>query len=230
MPISLILLSACSLLRQEPVKPAEALNRLFVGNVRFVSGKSSQDRSDIKLRAELAKGQRPFAVIIGCADSRVAPEFVFDQNLGDLFVVRTAGNLVDEFAFASTEYAVQHLGARLIVVLGHERCGAVDAALEAFGGSAAPAEYKPAYGPGHIPALLAAIKPAVEATKGAKDRLEATTLENVKLMVKNLKETEGPLKAMSLRGEIQIVGAYYDLDSGAVTYPGISTTVGRLRS
>lgn len=230
MPIALILLSAISLFHQDPVKSAEALNRLTAGNTRFVAGKSTQDRTDIKLRAELAKGQQPFAVIIGCADSRVAPEIVFDQNLGDLFVVRTAGNLVDEFAFASTEYAVQYLGARLIVVLGHERCGAVDAALEAFGGSDTPRDRKPAYKPGHIPALLAAIKPAVEATMGTKDRLEATTLENVKLMVKKLKETEGPLKALDQKSEIQIVGGYYDLDSGAVTYTGISTSAGRVRS
>ena len=116
------------------VDPAEALNRLKAGNERFVQGKINDSKSVITQRAATAQGQHPFAIIVACADSRVAPEIVFDQGIGDLFVVRTAGNLVDDHALGSIEYAVEHLGALCIVVLGHQRCGAVTAALE--GGSA----------------------------------------------------------------------------------------------
>src|SRR5262245_61581471 len=107
-----------------------ALGELVDGNRRFASGKLERARLDQPRRAEIADRERPFAVVIACSDSRVAPELVFDQGLGDLFVVRTAGNVVDETALASVEYAVSELGASLIVVLGHERCAIVDAALE----------------------------------------------------------------------------------------------------
>src|SRR6266850_3490662 len=106
-----------------------ALTKLKEGNARFVGSKVSQGKPTAARRAETAQGQHPFAIILGCADSRTSPEIVFDQNIGDLFVVRNAGNLVDDHALGSIEYGVEHLGARLIVVLGHERCGAVIAAL-----------------------------------------------------------------------------------------------------
>src|SRR6266478_6185034 len=107
-----------------------ALAKLKEGNLRFASSEVSQSKPTAARRAETAQEQHPFAIIVGCADSRTAPELVFDQNLGDLFVVRTAGNLVDDHALGTIEYGVAHLGARLIVVLGHQRCGAVKAALE----------------------------------------------------------------------------------------------------
>ena len=103
------------------VPPDEALARLKAGNERFASSKVSSSKPVAARRAETAKEQHPFAIVVACADSRSAPEIVFDQNIGDLFVIRTAGNLVDDYALGSIEYAVEHLGARLIVVLGHER-------------------------------------------------------------------------------------------------------------
>src|SRR5471032_2885141 len=136
------------------ITPDEALSRLKAGNERFAKSKVSAGKPVAARRAATAQEQHPFAIIVGCADSRTAPEIIFDQNIGDLFVVRTAGNLVDDYALGSIEYAVEHLGTRLIVVLGHERCGAVTAALG--GGSA----------PGHINSLVRDIQPAVAASKG----------------------------------------------------------------
>ena len=156
-------------------------------------------------RAETAKTQAPFAIIVGCADSRTSPELVFDQNLGDLFVVRTAGNLVDDHGLGSIEYAVDHLGTRLIVVLGHSRCGAVKAALES------------PTAPGHVNSLVRDIQPAVAAAKAEKgDPLANTVKANARLMAEKIgKEAElGEHKS-----EVRIVTGYYDLDTGAVEWP-----------
>lgn len=209
------------------VPPPVALTRLFEGNKRFVGNTAKHAGMDARRREEVAKGQKPFAVIIGCADSRVGPEIVFDQGLGELFVVRTAGNLVDTFNMASTEYAVEHLGARLIVVLGHEKCGAVKAALDTFG-SAEKAEHaaeehaaandQHGVPHDHIAMLLEAIKPAVLATKGSKDQFNDAIRDNVKRVAKTVRTGSGLLTEMLHRGEIKVVGAYYDLDSGTVTF------------
>src|SRR5947209_10905279 len=123
----------------------EALARLMAGNRRYVLHKEQHPDQSLTRRKELESGQHPFAVILGCADSRVSPEILFDQGLGDLFVIRVAGNVVDDTILASVEYAVEHLGTRLIMVLGHEKCGAVSAAIE--GGKQ----------PRHLDALVAAI-------------------------------------------------------------------------
>ena len=141
---------------------------------------------------------------MGCADSRTAPEIIFDQNIGDLFVVRTAGNLVDDYALGTIEYGVEHLGARLIVVLGHERCGAVTAALA--GGSA----------PGHINALVRDIQPAVAASKGKEgDALTNAIHENdAEVAAKIRKQAE----LGELASQVQIVEGYYDLDTGKVEW------------
>ena len=112
------------------VSPTEANQRLSEGNARFVAGHSQHPRQDPERRTELASTQHPFAVVLGCADSRTGPETLFDQGLGDLFVVREAGNVVDDHTLGSIEYAVEHLHSPLIVVLGHERCGAVAAARD----------------------------------------------------------------------------------------------------
>src|SRR5262245_20177847 len=160
LPLVLTLLTIVNLsglvLAADPTTPSvpadEALSRLKAGNERFAHTKMSTRKPNAKRRAATAQVQHPFAIIVGCADSRVSPDIIFDQGIGDLFVVRTAGNLVDDYALGSIEYAVEHLGSRLIVVLGHQRCGAVQAALS--GGSA----------PGHIESLVRAIQPAVEAS------------------------------------------------------------------
>ncbi|HEY4484757.1 MAG TPA: carbonic anhydrase, partial [Nitrospiria bacterium] len=124
------------------LNPDKALTMLMEGNARYVEGKMLHPNQAADRMGELAKGQHPFAVILGCADSRVPPEIVFDQGLGDLFVLRVAGNIADDAVIGSIEYAVEHLGTTLVFVLGHERCGAVSAAVEVV--------TKGAKVPGHI--------------------------------------------------------------------------------
>lgn len=190
----------------EPVAPDIALDRLKEGNKRFVAGTSQNPRQSAAQRMALAKGQWPFAAILGCADSRTSPDLVFDQGLGDLFIVRVAGNVVNHEGLGSIEYAVEHLGSRLIVVLGHEACGAVKAArAEASSGHLSP----------HLASLLQAIKPAVTATAG--EDLESTVRANVQHVTKLIR-TNPELKKLFAAGTIKVVGAYYDLDTGVVSY------------
>lgn len=189
--------------------PAGPLALLLEGNARYVAGRSTHPHQDEVRRSETAKGQKPFAVIVGCSDSRTAPEILFDQGLGDLFVTRLAGNIVDENALGSIEFAVKNLGARLIVVLGHERCGAVSAAVESVK-SGAPAS-------GHIAGILNAIKPAVETSKSQPgDGVDNAVRENVREMVVKLCASDPVLAPLVKSGELQIVGARYDLDDGGV--------------
>jgi carbonic anhydrase len=182
----------------------EALARLKTGNERFASSKVSAGKPTAARRAETAQDQHPFAIVVGCADSRTAPEIIFDQGIGDLFVIRTAGNLVDDYALGSIEYAVDHLGTRLIVVLGHERCGAVTAALAA--GSA----------PGHINSLVRDIQPAVTAAKGKDgDALVNAIHENdAQVAAKIRKEAQ----LGEFASQVRIVEGYYDLDTGKVEW------------
>jgi carbonic anhydrase len=215
---------------QSIIPPSEAISRLKEGNGRYTSGnpqhphESREERTQMaakshenlgmsaadaaKRREELANSQHPFAVVLGCADSRVPPEIVFDQGLGDLFVVRVAGNVIDDHALGSIEYAVDHLSVRLTVVLGHQRCGAVLAAKETIAAKGRA--------PAHIQSLVTAIEPAVEAT--AKDDLEATVRANVKNVVQALRSSTPVLKAKVDSGELRVVGAYYSLDTGSVTF------------
>jgi len=186
------------------VPPDEALSRLKAGNERFAKSKVSTGKPVAARRAETAKDQHPFAIIIGCADSRTAPEIIFDQSIGDLFVIRTAGNLVDDYALGSIEYAVDHLGTRLIVVLGHERCGAVTAALA--GGSA----------PGHINSLVRDIQPAVAAAKGKEgDALANAIHENDAQVAKKIRSQA---QLGEFASQVRIVEGYYDLDTGKVEW------------
>ena len=190
----------------EPSAPSvgadDALARLKAGNQRFASSKVSAGKPVAARRAETAKDQHPFAIIVGCADSRTAPEIIFDQSIGDLFVIRTAGNLVDDYALGSIEYAVGNLGTRLIVVLGHERCGAVKAAL---GGDSAP---------GHINSLVRDIQPAVIASKGKEgDALANAVHENDAEVAAKIKKQA---QLGELASQVRIVEGYYDLDTGKV--------------
>src|SRR5436309_6992024 len=220
---------------QPIVPPVEAMSRLKAGNQRYTSGnqqhphESSEERAHIatnsyenagmiflgmtaaeaaRRRAELAKSQHPFAIIVSCSDSRVPPEIVFDQGLGDLFVIRVAGNVIDDHSLGSIEYAVDHLAVRLVVVLGHQRCGAVKAAKETI---AAKTE-----APAHIQSLVTAIQPAVEAT--VHGDLETTVKANVKDVVQALRSSTPVLKAKVDSGELRVLGAYYSLDSGAASF------------
>ncbi len=188
------------------VSPENALRRLKDGNSRYVKYNFSQVKPNRKRRLEVAKGQHPFAVIVGCSDSRVGPEIVFDQSLGDLFVVRTAGNLVDDYALGSIEYAVAHLGTRLVVVLGHERCGAVDAALQK------------APDGGHVKSLVEAITPAVERINGRPgDPLENAVKENAADVAKKIRDSQPALSSLA-KADVRVVEGYYDLDTGVVQF------------
>ncbi len=190
------------------VAAPDALARLKAGNQRFIAGNLQHPHQDSKRRAELATSQRPFAIVLGCADSRTSPEVLFDQGLGDLFVVRVAGNILDDHVLGSIEYAVDHLGPQLIIVLGHQRCGAVQAAKETLDSKAEA--------PAHINSLVTAIQPAVEATRGAD--VEATVKANVENVVQSLRSSEPVLKKEVEAGAITVVGAYYNLDTGAVAF------------
>lgn len=188
----------------DSVPPAEALAKLKTGNERFVVNRVSDPKPTAQRRAETAAKQHPFAVIVGCADSRVGPETVFDQTIGDLFIVRIAGNLVDDYALGSIEYAVEHLGARLIVVLGHQRCGAVSAAV------AAPDA------PPHIGSLVRSLQPAVEAARKLPGDLLTNAIHVNAAMVadKIRKEAHfGPVAP-----PVQVVTGYYSLDSGRIEW------------
>jgi carbonic anhydrase len=189
------------------LSPSAAQARLRAGNSRFVAGNLEHPNQSPARRAKLAEGQYPFAVILGCADSRTAPEVVFDQGLGDLFVVRTAGNVVDDIALGSIEYAVEHLGASLIVVLGHENCGAVKATLD---GSKLP---------GHLPAIAKAIRPAVKASAHRPgDPLDNAVMENAVLEANRIRASKPILRKLIEEGRVRVVPARYDLDSGHVSF------------
>ena len=187
------------------ISPDEALQKLMEGNKRYVEQKRTYPAQSKQRLTEIAYSQHPFAVVLGCADSRVSAEHIFDRGLGDLFVVRVAGHILDSAVLGSIEYAAEHLGVPLIVVLGHERCGAVKAALEG----------KPV--PGQIGNLVAAINPALAKAKGqAGDLLDNAVKANIKLVVEQLKSSQPILAELLQEGRVKIVGARYDLDSGKV--------------
>lgn len=186
----------------------EALLRLEQGNARFVRGQLSKTTpaSIADSRQKVAQGQKPFAIIVGCSDSRVGPEVIFDQKVGEIFVIRTAGEVVDPVGLGSIEYAVAHLDSPLIVVLGHERCGAVSAAVSG------------AKEPGHIGTVLKEIQPAVRMTKGqAGDPLENAVRAQARNVAAQLQASGPILKEAAQSGKLKIVAALYDLDSGKVS-------------
>lgn len=181
------------------------LERLIEGNRRYAEGRSVHPGRDPGRRAEVADGQDPFAVVVGCSDSRVPPEILFDQGVGDLFVIRTAGNILDEIGMGSVEYAVLHLGVRLVVVLGHSRCGAVGAALD--GG-------KPG---GRLDSVIEALEETVSSVRGiALDEHDAASRRNVHVTVERLGNDEPSIRNLVEKEGLEIVGAYYDLDTGRV--------------
>jgi carbonic anhydrase len=187
----------------------DALKKLLDGNKRYAGNSAKGPNRSAARRAELAKGQHPFAVVVTCSDSRVPPELLFDQGFGDIFVVRTAGNIVDAVALGSIEYAVDHLGTKLVLVLGHERCGAVAATLQ--GGDA----------PANIKCVVDTIKPAVDKGKsrhsGHGELLDTCVKTNVKFVAEKIRTTPPILAEAVNDGMVRVVGAYYDLDSGLVS-------------
>ncbi|MBK6604311.1 MAG: carbonic anhydrase [Leptospiraceae bacterium] len=187
------------------VNSDDALKKLTEGNKRFVAGKSIRPNQTPEKIKELAAGQKPFAVIVGCSDSRVPNEIVFDQGLGDLFIVRTAGQVSSYASWGSMEFATTALGAKLIVVLGHTKCGAVSAAC------VVPDV------PGHIVTLINAIKPAAEIARDMEgDLVDNAVRVNVAKQVEQLKGLEPVLSKKTKSGEIKIVGAVYHLETGKV--------------
>jgi len=196
--------------RPENLSAAEALELLKAGNQRFASDSVTRPRSDSARRQELVGGQRPFATILTCADSRVPVELVFDQGLGDLFVIRVAGNVADDAVLGSVEYASLHLGVHLIVVMGHRSCGAVSAAVDNadFDGPATNS---------HIDALIDAIRPAVRmmASRGSEDLLERSIRQNAIMVADQIRRSEPVLAGLGKQG-VEVRPAYYDLESGEV--------------
>lgn len=196
--------------------PKSVLARLLDGNQRFMRGESARVGRKPEDFAQDAKGQAPLAAIVACADSRVAPELVFDQGMGELFVVRVAGNVVSgtgPLLKGSLEFGVAELGVRLIMVLGHSECGAVKAAIEHIDASDAL--------PGSIGGLVELIKPAVVAAKGQPgNKLDNVIRANVLRCVARLKGLDPILSKMVDKGELQVVGATYELSTGEVKIVG----------
>ena len=190
-------------------KGQEAMQKLMDGNKRFVSGTLAQKDLGAKKREELAKGQKPFATVLTCSDSRVPPELLFDQGLGDIFVVRVAGNVVDPIALGSIEYAAEHLGSPLVLILGHSKCGAVKATLESKG--------KPE---GNIGAIVKKIMPAVDAAKkkgGTQDEiLETAIKENVKNVYADVMKNSKIIPHLVEEGKLMIVAGEYDITTGKI--------------
>jgi carbonic anhydrase len=196
--------------------PEAVLDRLIEGNKRFVKGELSHPGRKPDDFLPLAEGQAPLAIIVGCADSRVSPEVIFDQGVGDLFVVRVAGNVVDgsgPFIKGSVEFAVAELGARLIIVLGHEACGAVKAAVAHIDANDTL--------PGAIRDLVEVIRPAAASVRGKPgDKLENAIAANVQMGVDRLKGLEPILAGMVSKGDVKVVGAVYELRTGLVKLLG----------
>jgi carbonic anhydrase len=187
----------------------ELIERLTAGNKRFVEGNLSV-KNFKEQRGELTKGQKPYVIVITCSDSRVPPEYIFDEPLGQLFVIRVAGNVVDSVCLGSIEYAAEHLHTPLLLVLGHESCGAVTAAVS--GGALPP----------NIGSLVRRIKPAVDrtTTKHLKDSdvLNACIEENVVEQMEQSVRQSDVLKELSEKGEFRIIGGVYNLSNGSVRF------------
>ena len=210
-----VTLGACAAPIQSPLpveapvqNPQEALDRLLAGNQRYAASQSLPLNESTQRRGEVAQGQHPFATIFSCVDSRVPPEMVFDRGLGDLFVIRTAGHVIDQAVLGSLEFGVAELKIPLLLVLGHAKCGAVNATLEAI-------EHH-AEAPASIGYLVAGITPAIElAAEQPGDRLDNCIRANVTLTVERLHESPILAEAVA-QGQLLIVGAHYNLDAGTV--------------
>jgi carbonic anhydrase len=193
--------------------PDQALARLIAGNRRFVKGTLSGASAVVERRTDVAHRQKPFAMALACADSRVPVEHVFDQSVGDIFVCRVAGNILAPSILGSLEFAASAFGSAALVVLCHERCGAIESTLALLenGGTA----------PGSIQSIVDAIEPAVRATKrgslSEEEYVDAVIRTNARLVARALAQQSAILRKAVRAGELKIVPAHYDLDSGRVT-------------
>ncbi len=202
--------------RPAPATPDGALEELRRGNARFVAScrtLSTDTGNDAEDRRELAKGQHPYAAVLCCADSRVCPEFVFDQRSGSLFEIRNAGNLVDDDVMASLEYAVEHLHVRLIVVLGHTGCGAIRAVHDA--GDAPLHDHLRAFQE-HTACIRAQLKAAHE--RPGPDVLDALSRDNVRGQAATLLAESAPIRHAVRRGDVRVVCGMYDMETGGVEF------------
>lgn len=193
---------------------SEVLERLKNGNIRYSKGERKNPRADATRRAETAEGQHPVATVIACSDSRCSVELLFDQGLGDVFVVRTAGNVCSVNEIGSAEYAVLHLNTPVCVVLGHTKCGAVTA-------SATNAKLE-----GSLPALIANIQPAISKTKEEHPELQGAALisaaieANVRLGLENLLTRSAEIRTLVADGKLMLIGGVYDIATGEVKWLG----------
>jgi carbonic anhydrase len=210
--IAALLLSALAVLAtgqksSDKVTADSVLAELKAGNAHHVAHRYQHPNETAERLRQLASEQKPHAEILSCADSRVPPEIIFDQGLGDLFVVRVAGNVVSDTELGSLEYGAEHLHVPLLVVLGHQHCGAVTAAVE--GGEVE----------GHIGALTNLLRPAVEKTRGLPgDPVDNAVKANVEMVVKQLRASTPVLAKLVSQGKLKVVGAIYSLDTGQVTW------------
>ncbi len=197
-----------------PANWQAALQKLKAGNDRFRAALQAHPHQSSSWRASLAAEQKPFALVLGCSDSRVPPELIFDQGLGDLFVLRVAGNILDDVVLGSVEYAARHLDVELVVVLGHGNCGGITAALQ---GSATE---------GHLPVIAAAIEPALAAGRAAGTiplgddaaAVDQAARANARHVAMELAAAEPLLSGLTATGKFMVLAAYYDLDTGGVEW------------
>ena len=185
--------------------PDDALNELKKGNTRFVDSKL--ENTDYKEQVQSVKdGQHPHSVILSCLDSRVPPEIVFDQGFGNIFVARVAGNIEDNNILGSMEFATKIKGSKLIVVMGHNKCGAIEGAVD-------NAEL------GNLTQLVDQIKPAITGDKSNRDKMvDESSRKNVKLQIESILKHSDVIAALVKEGKVKIVGAYYDLNTGKVEF------------
>lgn len=197
--------------KDTPLNADQAWRTLVNGNKRFVEGKQKHPHESLEWRQSLVNGQHPFAVILSCADSRVSPELVFDEGLGDLFVIRTAGEVLDTAVIGSIEYAIEHLGVPLIVVVGHESCGAVGAAIELVNGNAELS--------GDIATLVRAVEATVRSVPPNNDPkafFAACVAEQARRSAAYLLERSNIVRDAVAHHGVKVISATYDLDTGRV--------------
>jgi carbonic anhydrase len=192
-------------LKPDIINGGQALKKLIIGNRRYVDSRQRHPNQAAHRRAELSNAQQPFAVILGCADSRVPPEVIFDRGLGDLFIVRIAGHVMNDMVLGSIEYAADHLHTSLIMVLGHSKCGCVTAAIKGVNEE------------GHINCLTEAIQPALhEAKDQPGDPVNNAARANTKIVAEQLKCSKPVLSDLVSEGKLNVIPAFYDLDTGVV--------------
>lgn len=198
------------------ISAQEALERLQAGNRRFVSGVRSLEALSQARRTSLAEEQRPFAIVLGCSDSRVPAELIFDQGLGDLFVIRVAGNIVAPSQVGSVEFAAERFGTRLVVVLGHTQCGAILATIDAL---RSPTTHSP-----NVRSIVDRIRPSVETLLAVGPVFDEGTLvqqavrANVRASANHLRHGSAVLEQLILDGDLLVVGAEYSLETGEVLF------------